>query len=414
METFIPCSLDEYGKPRLIDGEIERSVADEVTIRSADKKAVDQTQFSPPGMLYVTTHRILWASSERNLGYFNELSKLSQATDASRIGAVRIWLPFGRGAGVRAEFHSPKSGKMSKERTLAAIADSIQRAAWTKLSAKAAVPRGAVSAGPASTPAPPEPPQSQLPGAARRVNRSQADSKKHALVIDGGFKSLDALEKSAEDLVKLAARFRGLKAEPESDEQHHELLNMMADMCIDSPVTREVVGNDTKLYRRQLAIQLASYLPSAVVAVGGIMTVADAYCLINRVRATTEYVSPSDFTGALMHFKDGRVASRLTLFRFESGVTALKIDMTKEPGGIEKVAAMAEEDGRTSISALEVMQKRNIPVQTALELLESAEQAGLLVRDETTAGVRFFKNRFDGFLRAAAAAAAASGKATAV
>lgn len=404
METFVQCSLDEFGKPRYRDGEIERCVANQVSIKSADKKAPASTPSYPPGTLYVTTHRIFWVSSNGDRGHCNELRSLREATDASRFGAVRILLPYGRGSGVRAEFHSQKFGKPAKDRTLTAISDSLHRAAWNKISpaTKPAVAQW-VPGGP-STQGASEQSRAPVGTIENKVRKKKLAAEERGGVISSGFQSLDALEARAEQLVLIASQFRILKVNPDSNEQS-ELLNMMADMCIDSPVTREVTGNDIKLYRKQLATQLATYLPNAVVAVGGIMTVADSYCLINRVRATNEYVSPSDFTAALALFQDV-VPSRVSVFRLESGVMALKIDMTKEPGAIEKIAAMAEEDGRTSISALEVMRKRNIPVQTALELLESAEQAELLVRDETTSGVRFFKNSFPAFLRTSALGAA--------
>jgi hypothetical protein len=405
METFVACTLGEAGKPRFADGEVELCIVDQASIRAADKSSSASSPSFASGTLYITTHRIIWVSPSRDAAFFNVLRDLAAPRDDSRPWAARFVLLYGRGAGVRVEFTS----RTSKDRALASIVNAQSRAAWKappppppekanpyqKLVPGAAAPAGA-----------PQQPRGHRVGVGGAIRARRQVADESGKEIGQGFASLAALERRADALVQIAARFRTLKADPQGNEQHNKLLNMMADMCIASPVTRDTAGNDTRLYRVELARELSQHLRSPVVEVGGIMTVADAYCLINRVRATNEYVSPDDFVAALALF--GKIKSRLAVFRLDSGVRALKVDMASEPGGIEKVAAMAEQGGRTSVSALEVMQVRSIPVQTALDLLETAERAGLLARDETTDGVRFFRNNFAAFITAAEASSAAA------
>jgi hypothetical protein len=401
MEMFAPCELGEAGKPHLPAGEVELCIVDRASIRPADKSSSAPSASLASGVLYVTTHGIFWVSPCRTSAFHTELRNLAAPRDKFHPWRAGFVLPHLVGAGVLMRFTSKKS----KDRALASIIDAQRRVAWNvpppslaeKVDPRQKLPRDVA----ARTVAP-----QQLPACdagfsrAIRVERQVADER--GKEITHGFASLTALDRRADALVNIAARFRTLNADPRANEQHHKVFNI----CIASPVTRDAAGNDVGLYRVELARELSRHLRPPVVEVGGIMTVADAYCLINRVRATNEYVSPDDFVAALSLF--GQINSRLTVFRLDSGVRALRVDMASEPGGIDKVAAMAEQGGRTSISAVEVMQMRTIPVQAALDLLETAERAGLLARDETTDGVRFFRNNFAALLTAAEASSAAA------
>jgi ESCRT-II complex subunit VPS36 len=306
--------------------------------------------------------------------------------DKSKLHVQRLLLAIGDG--VRVEFLSPGLARRDKERVMSNIASACAKRLW----AQPKVPR-------------PIEKQRQLikqsgltalqqvgRHGAMSVQRFAADER--GKEIKTGFSSLDALYASADKLVETSRRFKSLTvcASDTDGSADNDMLNMMADLGIQSPVTKDASGNNRNLYRVELARQLSDYLRDPVIQMGGIMTLTDAYCLVNRARAIVELVSPDDFVAATNMFTSPRIASKLTVFTLDSGVRALRVDMSRESNGGAALAALAHET--SSISALQLMRERNVTVQVALRMLESAEQSGHLVRDETTDGIRFYPNVF--------------------
>lgn len=226
------------------------------------------------------------------------------------------------------------------------------------------------------------------------IRSAEREVTKREVQISRGFKDLDSLMETARELVVIANRFKDASGRDgggvESGVEKNVFVDMMNELGIESPVTKEAMGGNAKLYRTQLARQLGEFLVVTLEQVGGLMTLTDVYCAYNRGRASTELVSPDDLVAACNLF--GTLKLGLRLVRLESGVNAVELSGARKEVGAKRLRKLAEERG--TLSAVELMGEMSIPVQRILAMLYDAEQRGLLCRDETESGLRFFPNEF--------------------
>ncbi len=80
----------------------------------------------------------------------------------------------------------------------------------------------------------------------------------------------------------------------------------------------------------------------------------------------------------------------LKLRKFPSGVLALEAEHLNDNEIGQKLVDLAGK----GVTAAEVCRAVQLPLLLAREHLEMAEKAGLLCRDATLEGLRFFPNRF--------------------
>lgn len=379
MEFFSPATLTSTGTALPLEGEYVLTTVDNVTILTHDKKPTEYTR----GLLTVTTHRIVWidgARSKSASAWIAHLPIQRPFEEKSSPFHTRVLLNYG--VGLRVEFGGSAAGK-GRDRFCASIADALRRKEWevvTRVKAAEAsrkaemetyVPRGlGISA---------------IQERVRQRNQQQRET------IDSSFESLEHLRRQAEDLVKIAGAFRSESVA--KGEENSELIELMSEMGIESPVTKASTGGNVRVYREQLSRQLAQFLQKAILNFGGVMTVVDAYCVVIRNRATTELISPEDFRAACEFF--GALRLPIRLMKLESGVDALEVDTSADLSGARMLRKLAEE--KSSVTAIDVTGIRHIPIQRSKAMLEDAEKHGLLARDETTEGVRFFPNIFQSF-----------------
>lgn len=379
MEYFPPCQLSNTGSFTPIEGEFVLTTIDKTTFLTHDKKPTPHVQ----GLLTVTTHRLVWMDSTRTSGVAAWLAHLPPQRpfeDKSSPFHSRVLLRYG--AGIRIELDGSSSGK-NRDRLLTQMTEALRRKEWENVAR--------LKAAEAARKAQEEEYVPRRIGVSGVQDRVQQHSNEQRKTIETGFESLEQLRQQAADLVKIASAFRS--ATMKADEEDNELVNMMAEMGIESPVTKSSTGGNVKVYREQLSRQLAQFLRTPILNVGGIMTMTDAYCLVMRNRATTELVSPQDFRAACEFFRVLHLP--MHIMRLESGVDALEVDASMDHSGSAGLRKLADE--RTSVTAIDVMRIRHVPIQRALIMLETAETHGLLARDETTQGLRFFPNSFSSF-----------------
>ncbi|CAN8076484.1 unnamed protein product [Agarophyton chilense] len=379
MEHFSPCELTAAGTLKTVEGEYTTASIEKTTLQTHDKKSTPFVK----GLLNVTTHRIVWTDGRRTQAISAKLSSLpfsSPTEDKSSPLRARILLRYGRG--VRVLFES-KTGAHDRDRCISAVTGACTRKEWDRIAeqkAKEALERERMGDYVSR--------RAGLSGVQDRVRMQNLERRE---AINSGFSSIDKLREQAGDLMKIAGLFRT----KESSGEDNELLSMMAEMGIESPVTKELTGGNVAVYREELSRQLLGFLRMAVLRVGGMMTLTDAYWVTMRNRATTELVSPEDFRAACEAI--GRMKAGVQLRRLESGVLALWIDSSKDSTGAQSLLDMVMKEN--SITALDVVRKRHIAVQRALAMLKEAEALGYLARDETTDGLRFFANGFAVLLR---------------
>lgn len=382
MEYFAACQLSSTGTVVTYEGEIVITSLENVSLRTHDKQATPHVS----GLITVTTHRVVWMDRARRSAIAAHLASLPRAgaveVKSSAFSTPRALLRFGQG--VRIEFASQTPAR-DRDRFSQEVVNAVNRAEWVRI---AEVKRR-------------EEAKKAQEGmyVRRRLGASGVQDKvvkrdaEHGQVITSGFGSLDHLRTQAEDLMKIASHFRTASANEQRGEDENELLSMMAEMGIDSPVTKESAGGNVRVYREQLARQMAEFLRTPILDLGGIMTLSDAYCLVMRNRASTELVSPEDFRIACGYFAGLGLA--IEVVRLESGVLALKLDASRDSSGALALRKLAEE--RISVTPIDIVRIRHVPIQRASSMLEDAEKAGFLARDSTTDGLRFFPNVFDSF-----------------
>lgn len=359
----------------MLDGEYTTTTIDKATLQTHDKRHTPHNH----GLLTVTTHRVIWQDPARTHAIAVLLSIFPVRPVEDKSSPLRPRALLRIGSGVRVVFESSTPGK-DRDRFIAAVRDNVSKREWDRLAqikAKEA-----------------EREQCQGEFVSRRIGASGVQDRVYQRnyetrnTIDTGFASLLQLRQQAQDLTRIANMFKSKSSSLGTED--NELLSMMAEMGIESPVTKLSVGGNVAVYREQLSRQMSEFLHGPLLNVGGIMTLTDAYCLVMRNRATTELVSPQDFHSACLLFEKYKLPIQVVML--ESRVLALSLDSSKDNSNALALRKIAEE--RASVTPIDIMRIRHVPIQRATAMLEEAEKQCLLARDETTEGLRFFPNMF--------------------
>jgi ESCRT-II complex subunit VPS36 len=214
----------------------------------------------------------------------------------------------------------------------------------------------------------------------------------------------------------------GSAAPPSSDggvvdpESERALARMLQDMGMASALSKK----DTSDYYGTVARQLADLLLPRMEGLGGIITLTDVYCLLNRARST-HLLSPEDLLRATQELEGIGVGLRVRTFR--SGLVVLQdarvdddrlAEMLRDAcagagAGASSAGAYSMGGGMTALDASGLL---NTTPLLAEEQLCWAEERGYLARDEQVETVRFYPNLFGEFAEAAAAQAAAASSST--
>lgn len=260
-------------------------------------------------------------------------------------------------------------------------------------------------------------------GIAGILRRQEANRKATAEIATEAFSDLKSLIDKAKEVVAVVERYSAALqdkqaaggASPAGESGHdstreaEDLSNILLDIGIASPVTKTSAGTR---YHQQLARQLADFLSSPpggragartlLDRFGGMMTLPDIFSIFNRARGT-ELVSPADLltTARLL----GPTKLGMSLRQFASGVLVIQADTHSDTAVGEKLVKAAKGEGGGAgrwgdgLVATQVARDLRVSVTLAVEHLRTAETAGLLCRDESVEGTRFYVNPFDVFLK---------------
>ncbi|KAB0397987.1 hypothetical protein E2I00_018128 [Balaenoptera physalus] len=142
----------------------------------------------------------------------------------------------------------------------------------------------------------------------------------------------------AKEMVELSKSIANKIKDKQGDITEDETIRFksyLLSMGIANPVTRETYGSGTQ-YHMQLAKQLAGILQAPLEERGGIMSLTEVYCLVNRARGM-ELLSPEDLVNACKMLEELKLPLRLRVF--DSGVMVIELQSHKE----EETAASALE-----------------------------------------------------------------------
>ncbi|CAK9826273.1 Vacuolar protein-sorting-associated protein 36 [Anthophora retusa] len=209
--------------------------------------------------------------------------------------------------------------------------------------------------------------------------------------ISMAFQDLKKLMEMAKDMVSISKTISAKIRERQGDITEDETVRFksyLMSLGIDDPVTRDAYKNSNE-YFKQLAKQLADILEEPIKEVGGMMTLTDVYCRVNRARGL-ELLSPEDLLNASRQLAP--LGLPIVLRVFDSGVMVLQIRSHDDNAIVDVIADLIKEKG--SLTAEELAQSEGISVLLARERLIVTEKRGRACRDDTIEALRFYPNLF--------------------
>jgi ESCRT-II complex subunit VPS36 len=228
------------------------------------------------------------------------------------------------------------------------------------------------------------------------------------------------IQENSSDSKKMASNDESLSQDDTLSEtttqinEKNEMETIMQEIGIISPVTKLSSGRS---YHQQLAREICDILLSnqRLLRLGGMITLTDLYCLINKLHGT-ELVSPSDLLRASEYIENLKLGLKLREFP----KTKVKVLQLTSLSGGQKDGKRSENDGNddtlfiskilqviqsnedylsAGITINEVMKSLNLSFIIVKELLLLAEQKQYVCRDETVEGIRYFINQFDFYVK---------------
>ena len=219
---------------------------------------------------------------------------------------------------------------------------------------------------------------------------------------------IDAFMGEASELIKVIQKYavtieREQKASANNDntmskkeKDTDKLVGMLENMGMTSALSEKQLGS---AYHKQLARQLVDFLryKDKLSQAGGMMTLTDVYCLFNRARATN-MISPEDLLKAIDLMKE--MSLGLSKRTFKSGVVVIQDDAFDDEIIAKRLTDLAIDSMRTKqltpgITVMDASRSLKISALLANEHLLSGEQMGLLCRDVTIEGIRYYPNLFN-------------------
>jgi len=219
--------------------------------------------------------------------------------------------------------------------------------------------------------------------------------------ISKAFQDINQLVEMAKPMVGLAKSISNKIKEKQSqqggaglneDEETVQFKSYLMSLGIADPVTRDTHGSGQSYYQK-LAKEIYTILEKPLQDNGGMMTLTDAFCRVNRARGMA-LLSPDDLIHACQTYASNSSASDLPirLHTFPStGVTVLQLSSAQV--GSEEVVAKTEQMVEAGgMTAEEFARASGTALVIAKERLLAAENLGKLCRDDTIEGLRFYPN----------------------
>ncbi|KAG0016453.1 Vacuolar protein-sorting-associated protein 36 [Entomortierella chlamydospora] len=210
--------------------------------------------------------------------------------------------------------------------------------------------------------------------------------------LSQAFQDLKGLMDKAAEMVALAETIsnRLAKSNTMNTEDTVIFKTYLLSMGIASPVTKDTAG---AVFHKELARELAEFILPIVQREGGTMSLMDVYCVFNRARGV-ELISPKDLHTACQMFEELKLPLRMR--KFDSGLLVIQTmarysDDEVSNSIASRIRSLPPGDGLTAIELASAIQ---ISVALAQEQLLMTEARGLICRDESVEGLRFYDNLF--------------------
>ncbi|KAG9302381.1 hypothetical protein G9A89_011431 [Geosiphon pyriformis] len=158
---------------------------------------------------------------------------------------------------------------------------------------------------------------------------------------------------------------------------------------VSSPVTKRDAGSS---YHQELSRQLAEFLEKILERENGMMALTDIYCLFNRARGVA-LISPEDLYKACSLFEKLNLPMRLR--KFESGLNITSVLTHSDEQTAQLILSFIRAEGPKT--AIDVAERQNASIFLVTEQLLMTEAKGLICRDETVEGIRFYDNLINNY-----------------
>jgi ESCRT-II complex subunit VPS36 len=214
--------------------------------------------------------------------------------------------------------------------------------------------------------------------------------------INDSFKDLNILMNQAKEMVNLSNVLIGKLAKNNSNEKSEDSEDMnklkgyFANMgIIDNPVTKETSGSK---YYKDLAMEISHNFTQTIINEGGIMTLADVYCRLNRARGIAGLISSEDLLNACKQINKMNLKLKYNVYN-DLNLHVLEIETSK--ANKEKLDHVCELiENNESLTPYALSKLLNINMIVAKKFLLDAEKLGRLCRDDTNVGLKFYPNLF--------------------
>lgn len=394
-------------------GEIECSILSSVDLLSEEIPGFPHLR---SGLLILTTHRLLWLPdytipSSTGSAVFIPLSAVTHIFPVKKsikamFASPRIRFQASAGPQGQIQERGPKSleitliirGKADVESFLEKFREAWKGRGWeedAKSGSDGPIASGSGSCSGGGSLALKMP----VVGVAGILRKEQEIWESTDKSLQDAFQDLNALMSKAKEMVMLAEKMRmkllsssntHAGSNDEDMGTKEEMQDWLLSVGIVSPVTKESAG---ALYHQQLSRQLADFIRVPLDRAGGMINLIDAYCLFNRARGT-ELISPDDLMRACSLWEKFDVP--VMLRKFDSGVLVIQNKSYSDNEVFARIKSLATkaEALQVGISASDAAMTLGVAPAMAKEHLLAAEGKGLLCRDVSPDGFRFFINIF--------------------
>lgn len=209
--------------------------------------------------------------------------------------------------------------------------------------------------------------------------------------ISVAFRDLKKLMEKAKEMVSISKTISSKIREKQGDISEDDTVRFksyLMSLGIDDPVTRDTFRSDSEYYMG-LAQQISDMMVAVLIDCGGIMSLADVWCRVNRARGL-ELVSPEDLLNACKLLQT--IYAPMSLRKFPSGACVLQLNSHRDEEVARSTIQLIEENG--SLTPVKLSQIANVSVLLARERLFTTERLGLACRDESIEGLAFYPNMF--------------------
>ncbi|XP_013175132.1 PREDICTED: vacuolar protein-sorting-associated protein 36 [Papilio xuthus] len=392
----------EYIEARLFEGENYLKREKNVKIYDGD----DKTQYVD-GEVVLTTHRILWGKPgdipkgltclSLPLYYVFCLEEESGGVFGLG-GPKRIILHLGPalpgkrpGPAVVSPYHFVKFSFKDGIDPLfyKALSDAVNAKAWerstplTSPSSESAVTSSRPPVAPVNSKI-----RSGIVGIERSIEEQHRATDES---ISVAFQDLRKLMEKAKEMVSISKTISAKIREKQGDISEDDTVRFksyLMSLGIDDPVTRDTFRSDSDYYVG-LAQQISDMMVAVLMDCGGIMSLADVWCRVNRARGL-ELISPEDLLNACKLLQT--IGAPMSLRKFPSGACVLQLNSQRDEEVAKSTSQLLEENG--TLTPVKLSQLANVSVLLARERLFTTERLGLACRDESIEGLAFYPNLF--------------------